>query len=207
MQSPIREQVRLADRWQARQENATEASVFVPGPWGGKQVILVGGEGQALADVRVGGSEPEPGSEPNSWVANTNLTPGGWNQVKADGDLSGARLEASNPLHIARLEATVASERSLSVRVRITDAVIAEAPPEGGEAPCLLSAGLLSLFFTLTTPEGRQVSGMEVMLGRRTREISIEMPSPEPLSGSYRLKAALGTDEYVIDNARIDLVV
>lgn len=206
--SPIREQIKLADRWHVCPVNEREASVFVPGPWGEKQVVLMAGNGEAPSAVRIENQDLERSQAEGIWQAGEHLNPGQWNHVAAaDGNMAGARLVASNPLHISRLEATSASPHSLSVRVRLTDAPVAKAPAEGGEAPCLRSAGLLTLFFTLMTPDGQQVAGMEITLGRRTRDLSVEMPCHSPLAGSYRLKAALCNEEYVIDNARVDVTV
>ena len=92
-------------------------------------------------------------------------------------------------MRITALEASAASDRSLSVHV------------------CLSEPGTVTLVITLTAPDGREVGGTEVMVGRRTRELTVEVPLAHPVRGTYRLKATLSLADEVIDNARIDLHV
>jgi len=96
---------------------------------------------------------------------------------------------AGESLHIVTLEASVASERSLSVRVRLSE------------------SGVVNLYFVLTAPNGRQVGSTEVTVGRKTRDLTVELPLAEPLSGVYRLKASLSVNDHVVDNARIEVNV
>jgi hypothetical protein len=104
--SPIREQIKLTDLWHARRLSEHEAMVFIPGPWGGKQVVRISDSGAVSA---------------------VDLAPGRWHQLTAtDGDLSAIRLVASNPLHIVHLDATVAAPNSLSVRVILSETAAAE---------------------------------------------------------------------------------
>jgi hypothetical protein len=171
--SPIREQIKLSDRWHAHRLSEHEAMVFIPGPWGGKQVVLI---------------------NDSDTVSEVQLAPGRWHQLTtADGDLAAIRLVASNPLHIVHLEATVVARDSLSVRVILSETVAAEP--------------LLSLFVTLTAPDGPQLAGTAVPMERSARDLSVSLPCSRPLSGTYRLKVALCADKSVIDNARAEVTV
>lgn len=167
--TPIREQVRLDNRWHARPLDQQSASVFVPAPWAEKQVALKTGDGRQ---------------------AHPQLEYGTWNAV-ATGDepVNGARLVAGDALHISSLEASVASERSLSVRVRLSE------------------PGAVNLFFSLTRANGKQVGWAEVTVGRKTGDLTVEVPLAEPLTGPHRLKASLSVNDHVIDNARIEVNV
>jgi hypothetical protein len=104
------------------------------------------------------------------------------------------QLGISHSLYIDSLQVTDASERSLSIAVRLSG------DDEG-------QLQLLHLVFTLTAVNGAQVGGMEVTIGRKTRGLTIEMPLPARLRGTYRLKASLCAGETVIDDARIDIVL
>jgi hypothetical protein len=171
--SPIREQIKLSDRWHAHRLSEHEAMVFIPGPWGGKQVVLI---------------------NDSKTVSEVELAPGRWHQLTTiDGDLSAIRLVASNPLHIVNLDATAASPTSLSVRVILSETAAAEP--------------LLNLFVTLTAPDGAQLASRAVTIERSTRDLSVALPCSRPLSGTYRLKAALCADKSVIDNARAEVTV
>ncbi len=83
----------------------------------------------------------------------------------------------------------MASGRSLSVRVRLSE------------------PGVVNLFLSLTAPNGRQVVYAEVTVGRKTRDLTVEVPLAERLSGLHRLKASLCLNDHVIDNARIEVNV
>lgn len=205
LQSPIREQIKLDNQGQARPVDAASTSVYVPGPWKDRRVLLVPGVTETWSAARIDDTELPYDQEEQGWVATGRLDPREWNMVAAaNGFVSGARLVASNQLHIASLEATPA-DRRLSVRVRLATSEPACTDAGGGESPCFLSAGLFTLFFTLTAADGRQVGGMEVTVGRRTRDLSVEVPLPAGLTGSHRLKAVLCADDAVLDNARTDL--
>ncbi|MDF2629762.1 MAG: hypothetical protein K0R39_3593 [Symbiobacteriaceae bacterium] len=113
MQHPIREQIRLDGRWQARQIDENTVSVFVPGSWTDKRVLLRTGDGDAGVSVH--------------------LQPGQWNEVALPpGALAGARLAAGDDLRITRLQATAPGSRSLGIDVSLAGEVT-------GDAPCLLT--------------------------------------------------------------------
>ncbi|HEY3364813.1 MAG TPA: hypothetical protein VGK74_07175 [Symbiobacteriaceae bacterium] len=120
------------------------------------------------------------------------VTPGGWNHVETNGPVDGARLEAANPLQITGLEVSPAGEKSLAARVRLS------------ETPGAPKA-LLTLVFTATAPDGRQVGGQEVTVSTRTRDLTLEIPLSEPARGSYLLKVSLCMDDRVLDNARQEI--
>lgn len=101
------------------------------------------------------------------------------------------------PCKIIGLEATAASDRRLSIRVRLSGC---EAAAAGGR-----SIGLLSLLFTLATANGRQMGGMEVTIGPRTCDLSVEMSVPESVSVGCQLKACLCVGETVLDTEQITL--
>lgn len=177
MQNPIREQIRLDGRWQARQIDGTSVSVFVPGSWTEKNVLLKPADDSSATE-----SETDPGVEP-----------GQWNTIEVAGGLAGTKLQACNELHITALEATNAGRGCLSVRIRLTGTVA---------DPCLLS-----LAFSLTAADGRRVGGMDLVVGHKTRDLSVEMPLDASLTGPCRLKAVLCCGDQVVDNARTDVVL
>lgn len=184
----MREQVRLDNRWQTRQVSAQRSDVFVPAPWAGKQVVLHPARGQAWTGANVKGEELHR-SESGEWMADP-IEPGAWNVVRVEGGtLDGARLIATERVSISTLEASVASDRSLSVRLRLSD---------GAQGP-------VTIVLTVTGPDGRQVGGTEVMLSRKTRELSVAIPLPTVRSGDYRLKATVSDGDHVVDNARIEV--
>jgi len=177
VQNPIREQIRLDGRWQARQIDDQSVSVFVPGSWTEKNVLL-----KPAGDR----SETETESAPA-------VQPGQWNTVEVAGGLTGTKLEACNDLHITGLEATNAGRGCLSVRIRLTGTV---AEPS-----------LLNIAFSLTAADGRRVGGMDLVVGHKTRDLTVEMPLDAGLAGPCRLKAALCCGDQVVDNARTDIVL
>lgn len=208
VKNPVREQIRMADRWQVRRVSDREAEVFVPSPWREKQVVFRSGAGnRPWFGARVGGAALERQRDPGEWRVGDELHYGEWNSIAVEnGQAESASLVASAPFHIRALEARLLSERSLSVRVDLS--MSPELPAsQGGEAPCLKSLGLLSLYFTLSAEDGRQIGGMEVTVGRKTRSLTVEMPLLHPLAGRYRLKSTLCKDEQVLDNARIELMI
>jgi hypothetical protein len=196
LQSPIREQIRLDGRWQARPVEDHAVSVFVPGAWEEKRVVLEPAPGIAWADALAGGTSLPREPETGVYTAGPHLAPGQWNTVSLpDGDPAGGRLVASAHLHICCLEAAPASNRSLAVRVKLDG-------PEGGAAA--QGAGLLSIVLTLTAPDGSLLGGTDLTIASRTRDLSVELPLPGTRSGAFRLKATLCADEQILDNARID---
>lgn len=173
MQNPIREQIRLDGRWQTRQIGEHTVSVFVPGSWTDKQIVLRAGEDKV-------------------WRAEPNLQPGQWNPVELPpGALKGARLVASDDLHITRLQAAKAGDRSLGIHICLARDVAAPGP--------------LALNFTLTAADGRRVGAIDVVLRGKNHDLSLEMPLAVPLAGPHRLKATLSCGERVVDNARIEI--
>ena len=122
------------------------------------------------------------------------VTPGEWNRVETNGPVDGARLEAANPLQFTGLEVTPAGEKSLAARVRLSEATG-------------MPKALLTLVFTVTAPDGRQVGGQEVTVSTRTRDLSLEIPLSEPARGNYRLKVSLCMDDRVLDNARLEIAL
>jgi hypothetical protein len=197
VQNPIREQIKLDGRWQARRIDDQSVSVFVPDSWTDKAIVLREGEGHPLEQPSVGGAALKSDLAEPGWRAEAHVVPGEWNTVSATGDMTGARLEAGNDLHITSLEAVSANQRSLAVRVRLAGS--------SGEVSAEKTLCLLSLEFTLTAPDGRQVGGMDLVVGNKTRDLSVEMPVPAALGGPHRLKATLCCNDRVVDNARIDL--
>lgn len=122
------------------------------------------------------------------WSVGTAFRHGDWNTVSlSGGEASGARLVASSNLHIRSLEAAPTSDRSLSIRVKLSD------------------EGIVTLYFSLTGADGHEAGRLEVVVGRRTRDLTVEMPVTESLSGSYRLKATLIVGDRVLDNARLEI--
>lgn len=173
MQNPIREQIRLDGRWQTRRLDDDSVSVFVPGSWADKQVVLRTGQEK-------------------DWRAESHLQPGQWNPVELPAAASeGARLVASDDLHITRLQAGKVGDRSLGIRISVAGTVA---------EPCLLT-----LDFTLTAADGRRVGAMDVAVSSKHRDLSLDMPLMAPLTGPHRLKATLSCGERVVDNARLDI--
>ncbi|HYF93825.1 MAG TPA: hypothetical protein VD969_16555 [Symbiobacteriaceae bacterium] len=191
MQNPIREQIKLDGRWQVRRIDAESVSVFVPGSWTEKDVILKPGVGHVAVEAAINGQPLVPENAEQGFRTDQQLSPGEWNTVRVAGDLDGARLVARNDLHITALEAVGAVKNSLSVRIRLAGEIA---------GPCLLS-----LDFSLTAADGCRVGGMEIVVGSKTRDLSVEMPLGASLTGPYRLKATLCCGERVVDNARVDI--
>lgn len=193
MQHPMREVIKLDNPAQARLIDAHAASLFLPGAWAGRRVVLKPAPG-----VRWSAVQTQAGETPRqngAWELSHALEPGAWQRVTvAGGPIEGAVLEMSDPLHIARLEAWYDPPETLSIRVRL-----GKSPTGAGRE------GLITLLFTLTDERGEQVGGQEVSVGPRTAELAVAMPiSREPV-GRCRLKAALCVDQQVLDDARIDL--
>ncbi len=186
----MREQIRLDSRWQTRNAAEGRVTVFVPAPWADKHVVLQPAQGQNWTGASLEGA-PLQRNPAGEWNA-ASVQPGAWNSVTvADGTADGARLVASDQLHISALDASVASDRSLSVRVRLSD---------GARGPVII-------VFTVSAHDGRQVGGTELLLSRKTREVSVEIPLPNIRAGHYRLKATVSDGDHVVDNARLDVKI
>lgn len=168
--------------------SAEQTSAFVPAPWADKHVVLQSARGQNWTRASIDGVQAER-TEAGNWAV-AGVQPGAWNAVNAEGgSLDGARLVASERLHISTLEATVGADRSLSVRVRLSEGAL----------------GPVTIVLTVSAADGRQVGGTEVMLSRKTRELSVALPLSYAKAGSYRLKASVSDGDHVNDNARIEV--
>lgn len=201
VQNPIREQIRLDERRHAHSINGQNVSVFVPGSWAGARVVLKPGTRAAWTGAEAGGKDLPHDAHEHVWSAGEALEPGQWNTVKAHGGQTAeGRLEATPHLHLAGLEAKAASQRSLAVRVRLDGPE--PAPTDAETVNGARLGALLTVVLSLTAADGRLVGGTEVTLGRRARELTVELPAPR--HGLYRLKAVLCEGEQIIDNARID---
>lgn len=183
----MRELIRFDNRWQAEPLSENRARVFVPGPWAGHRVVLTPGPGAEWSAAHVAGEAAVPDTDAEGWVAGEALRPGTWNQVEASGSLDGGRMVASTGLYIRTLEADRASDRSIAVHIRLS------------------LEGTVSLFFSLTTPDGRCVGAQEVQVSRRARALTVELHTDETLQGPYQLKAVLTAGERILDNARVDV--
>lgn len=193
MQSPIRGQIKAGDPWHSRPGDKYSADLFIPGSWSGQRIVLTPAEGETWSEARIGSQNLEP-ADGDAWEAGTASEPGQWNTVSVKGGtIDGASLSASSHLRFASLHASTASERSLSVRIRLAGEASEREP------------GLLTIVITLSALDGRQAGGVEVTIGRRTRDLTVDMPVTEPPAGPYRLKASLCAEERVLDNARTDL--
>ncbi|HYG56520.1 MAG TPA: hypothetical protein VD902_00430 [Symbiobacteriaceae bacterium] len=190
MESPIRDQIRLDGRWQTRPLGTRAVSVFVPGSWAEKKVVLKPAATRSWSAAEAGSAQLDYDAREQGWQAGPHLNVGEWNAVSTDGDTSGGRLVASNPLHITALEARVANQRSVSVRIRIN-----------GEE----DAGLLGIVLTLSSATGAHIGGTEITVTGKTRDLTVEVPVKGVRPGVCRLKATLSTSDRVVDNARIDL--
>lgn len=153
-------------------------------------MVLQPGKGQEWTSASVEGESLQP-AETGGWRA-TPVRPGTWNSVSTEGgSVEGARLVAVGSLHISSLEATVAPDRSLSARVRLS---------EGAQGP-------VTITLTVTAPDGRQVGGTDVVLSRKTRELSVALPLSNARAGDYRVKATLSDGEHLVDNARTEVKI
>ena len=192
MESPIRDQIRLDGRWQTRPLDARTVSVFVPGPWAEKKVVLTSDAASGWTAAEVGGVPLRQDTTEQGWSASPHLKVGHWNTVQTDGHTAGGRLVASEPLHIVGLDAKSANQRSVSVRIRL----------EGGD-----EQGLIGIVITLSSAAGAHVGGNEMTVSGRTRDLTVEVPVKSYRPGAYRLKAALLAGDRVVDNARVDLTL
>lgn len=127
-----------------------------------------------------------------SLAVDERIIPGGWNLVQTEGPLAGARLAAAKALQLVAVDASVSGEKSLAVRVRLA---------ESNSRP----KALLTIVFTVTAPDGRQVGLQDATVSTRTRDITMDIPLAERARGQFRLKVTLSVDDQVLDNARVDL--
>ena len=193
MQHPMREVIRLDNPAQARLINANSASLFLPGSWAGKRVVLKPAPGVTWSGVQTEAGEPVRVN--GGWELSSALEPGRWQQVTVDGGpIAGAVLELRDPLHIAWLEAWYDPPETLSIRVRL-----AKSPAATGRQ------GMITLLFTLTDERGERVGSQEVLVGPKTVELAVAMMITREPAGLCRLKASLCLDQQVIDDARIDV--
>lgn len=160
----------------------------MPAPWSEKRVVLHPAEGQNWSGASVEREHLQLDAA-GDWVAES-VQAGAWNNLAVEGgSTAGARLVASDQLYIQSLEASGISGRSFSVRVRLS---------AGAQGP-------VTIIITLSAPDGVQVGGTEVMLGTRTRDLSVELPLSGARTGQYRLKATLMDGDRVVDNARTEV--
>jgi len=172
METPIRDQIRLDNPWQSQRTSPHGRRVFVPAPWAGTKIHLIPRKGSQL-------SQPFQAFEF-----------GTWNSLEGEGALDGARLVASLPLHIERVEWTTSSNRQLTVQ---TD---------------LKGAYRCSLHVTLSATNGQLVASVHQPVTGRADRVRIELDLPAPLvAGAYRLKVVLAAGDQIMDNARVDLSV
>ncbi|MFZ5815651.1 MAG: hypothetical protein ACOY93_10175 [Bacillota bacterium] len=193
MQHPMREQIKLESPWQATLNGTDSASLFIPGSWSGRRLVLKPAPGVSWSSVRTEAGEAVKAAD--GWQLTDLVEPGSWQTVWVEGgSIAGALVEASEPLHITRLEAWYDPPETLSMRVRL-----AKSPSATGRK------GLITLLFTLTDERGEQVGRQEVVVGAKTAELAVAMMLPRKPHGRCRLKAALCLDQQVIDDARIEL--
>lgn len=193
MEHPLREVIKLDNPAEATVRDERSASLFIPGSWAGRRIVLKPAPGVTWSAVETEGGAPV--RQGNDWDLSAAVEPGRWQALTVSaGPVAGAWAEASDPLHIARLEAWYDPPETLSIRVRL------------GKPPAATGRqGLIALLFTLTDERGEQVGHQEVVVGPRTAELAVAMPiSREPV-GRCRLKAALSVNQQVIDDARINL--
>lgn len=183
----MRELIRFDNRWQAEALAENRVRVFVPAPWRGRRAVLQPAPGQEWSDVYLGGERLQSDANGEGWVGPESIQLGAWNEVEASGTVEGGRMVASSGLFIRTLEADLSSERSLSVRTRLS------------------MEGAVTLFFTLTGREGVQVGAQEVQVSRRARALTVELHANQELKGRYRLKAVLMMGDRILDNARVDM--
>lgn len=183
----MRQLIRFDNRWQAEAQAENRVRVFVPAPWRGQRAVLQPARGQEWSEVQMGGEPLQPDENGEGWVGPQSIQLGTWNEVQVSGTVEGGRMVASSGLFICTLEADLATERSLSIRTRLS------------------MEGAVTLFFTLTDPDGRQVGAQEVQVSRRARALTVELHAKEELKGRHRLKAVLMIGDRILDNARIDI--
>lgn len=193
MQHPMRDVIKLNNAAQATIHDAHCASLFIPGGWTGRRLVLRPAPGVTWSAVQA--PKGEAARQEGAWDLTTLVEPGDWQRVTvAGGPIEGAVLESSDPLCIAQLEAWYDPPETLSIRVRL------------GKSPAATGRqGLITLLFTLTDSRGELVGRQEVMLGPKTAELAVALVfTREPL-GRCRLKVTLCQDQQVIDDARIEL--
>lgn len=193
MQHPIREQIKLNNPAHATLHDAQSATLFIPGSWTGRRLVLRPAPGVTWSAVTT--PKGEAVRQNGDWDLTEVLEPGGWQTVTvAGGPIQGAVLESCDPLSIARLEAWYDPPETVSIRVRL------------GKSPAATGRqGLITLLFTLTDERGEQVGRQEVLVGPKVLELAVALVIAREPHGRCRLKAALCLDQQVIDDAWIEL--
>lgn len=193
LQHPMREQIKLDSPAQAAVHDAHSASLFIPGGWSGRRLVLRPATGVAWSAVTT--QRGEAVRLNGDWDLTGALEPGAWQSLTVTGGpVEGAVLESSDPLSITRMEAWYDPPEALSIRVRL-----------GRSAAATGRQGLITLLFTLTDERGEQVGRQEVMVGPRVVELAVALLITREPHGRCRLKAALCLDQQVIDDARIEI--
>ncbi len=165
----MRDQIRLDNLWQAQPISANSRSVFVPAPWEGTEVRLIPLEGA-----------PVPLRPPT-------LTYGAWNHVEGNAPLHGARLVASPPLHVKRVQC-IQNASELGVEIDLTR-----------DQVCLLHV-------TLSDSNGELVTRAYHQIGEPGGHLRTNLELPADIrSGFYRLKVVMTVGDQIVDNARIEV--
>lgn len=189
----MRERITLTHPWQATITDADRATLFVPGSWTGKRILLVPALGVSFSSVRT--SLGEAVRSGDHWDLTDLVTLGTEQEVTVTGGpIAGTVLTATDPLHIARLAAWFDPPDALSIRL-----CLSASPAATGRS------GLITLYFTLTNEQGDQVGQQEVTVGPKTNELVVAMNLRRVPAGRTFLKAALCQGQAVIDDGRIDL--
>lgn len=189
----MRERIKLTHPWQATITDADRATLFVPGSWASKRILLVPADGVSFTSVQT--SLGEGGRVGRQWDLTDRLTLGAEQEVRvAGGPIEGAELMATDPLYIARLDAWFDPPETVSIRLGLSTS-----PAATGRS------GLISLYFTLTDEQGDRVGQQEVTIAAKTTELVVAMHPRRLPAGRTFLKVALCQGQAVIDDARIDL--
>lgn len=193
MEHPMREQIKLDNPAQATLHDKHSASLFIPGSWAGRRIVLKPAPDVHWSEVRT--EVGEPVRLDGSWDLTTAVEPGRWQKLSVEGGpLAGAVVESSDPLHIARLEGWYDPPEAISIRCRL------------GKSPAATGRnGLITLLFSLSDERGELVGRQEVVVGPKTAELAVALPITRKPHGRCHLKAALCLDQQVIDDARIAL--
>lgn len=194
VQHPMREVIALDNPAQATVHDSHSASLFIPGSWTGRRMLLKPPPGVDWSAVQTEMGKPVRLSG-GAWELTAALEPGRWQRLSVQGGpLAGALLESSDPLCIARLEGWYDPPETISIRVRL-----AKSPAATGRQ------GEITLLFTLTDERGVQVGRQEVAVGPKTVELAVALVIARAPQGRCRLKAALCLDQQVVDDARVEV--
>lgn len=188
MHSPIREQVRLENPWQAELLGANRARIFIPAPWQGKQVRLLPAPGVTWSAVWLDQSELPFAHEGDAgFQLPADIACGVWHELAASGgSLAGARLVALEPFAILGVSAPRWQQDRLSFLVDLSAA-----------ATCTIAA-------TLTGPNGTVVA-RALGQGEGGTRVQVGLGAVGRLQGTYQVKFALLVGGQVVDNARLSL--